>query len=84
MSYIAQIRRTRCLGALTFGNPKSVVPLQAADLVCYESYKHMEMLGQPQYQLRPVLAKLQDQLASESGFFDAESIRRLSASRLLR
>ena len=68
------------LGSLTIAKPKLLIPLQAADLVCYETYKHMELHQEPGYVLRPALVKLLPKLSEQSGFFDCDNLPNLTAS----
>lgn len=67
----------RCIGHFGWGKPKCLIPLQAADLVCYESWQHMWGYDRPGYKPREPLQKILPQYVEMSGFYDAEHLRNL-------
>lgn len=66
-----------CIGHFGWGKPKSLIPLQAADLVCYESYQCLWEYERPGYKPRPPLTKILPQYVEASGFYDKEHLQKL-------
>ena len=68
-------------GYFGFAKPACVIALQAADLVCYETYQFMSTgdYSRQSFEGRPVLKKLEKQLHERSMFYNAENIPQLNA-----
>jgi hypothetical protein len=67
------------VGSLTFGSPRDVIPLQAADLLAHEAFQHMRNRIERQAsetELTPVLRRFVAMMSdpSNAGFYDCDNL----------